>query len=97
MKRKLILLTLTLAPLLIGAGCDMPEANFTVAGAPTIVKVEKYGNDPEKANFTITTGLDGVSRNVTILLPVKSGRVGDVLTTVIFSTPKTKAEDESKP
>ena len=97
MKRKLSLLTLTLAPLLIGAGCDMPVANFTSAGTPTIVKVEKYGNDPEKANFTIATGLDGYNRTVIVLLPVKSGRVGDVLTAVSFSSPKVKAEDESKP
>lgn len=92
-----MLLTLTLAPLFIGAGCGMPDANFTIAGSPTIVKVEKYGNDPEKANFTITSNLDGYGRSVTVLLPVKSGKVGDVLTTVSFSTPKTKAEDESKP
>jgi hypothetical protein len=97
MKRKLSLLTLTLAPLLIGAGCDMPDANFTAAGTPTIIKVERYGNNPEKANFTISTGVNGYNRTVTILLPVKSGRVGDVLIAVSFSSPKIKAEDESKP
>jgi len=93
MKRKLSLLTLTLATALIGAGCDMPMANFTAAGCPTIIKVEKYGNDNDKANFTIATGLGGYNRTVTVLLPVKSGRVGDVLTSVEFKTPIVKAED----
>lgn len=94
MKQKFTLLTLTLATALIGAGCDMPDANFTIAGCPTIVKVEKYGNDPEKANFTIETALGGYNRTVTILLPVKSGKVGDTLTAISFNSPKIKAEDE---
>ena len=97
MKRKFTLLTLTLATALFGAGCDMPMANFTSSGNATITRIAKYGNDNERAAFTIDTGLDGYNRTVTILLPVKSGRVGDVLTAVSFSSPKVKAEDESKP
>lgn len=93
MKQKFTLLTLTLATALIGAGCDMPNANFTAAGCPTIIKVEKYGNDPDKATFTIETGLGGYNRTVTVLLPAKSGRVGDVLTAVEFKTPVVRAED----
>lgn len=76
MKRKL-LLTLTLATVLIGAGCDMPDANFCNVGNATIVKISKYGNDNSKANFTIETGLSGYNRTVTLFLPVGFGRVGD--------------------
>ena len=93
MKRIGMLLILT-ALLLVG--CDMPQANFTDSGNATIIKVEKYGNDYERANFTIATGLGGSTRTVTVLLPVKSGRVGDVLNSVTFQSPKIKAEDESK-
>lgn len=88
--------TLSILSALLLVGCDIPDANFTASGNATIIKVEKYGSDTERANFTIATGLDGFNRTVTVLLPVKSGRVGDVLSMVVFQSPKVKAEDESK-
>ena len=92
MKRTLLLAFTSL--LLVG--CDMPNANFSSSGNATIIAVTKYGNDSDKAVFTVATGLDGYNRTVTLLLPIKCGRVGDVLTSIEFKTPMVKAEDEKK-
>ena len=97
--------TLSILSALLLTGCGVPDGNFAESGRPTVVKIEKWKNlngsdNNEVALFTIDTKiygrLDEMSSTVIILLPIKSGKVGDILTEVKFSTPKTIAEDERK-
>ena len=91
--------TLSILSAFLLVGCGVPDGNFTESGKATIVKIEEW-EGKDIAKFTIRTKLHGrldeLDSTVILLLPINAGKIGDILTNVKFSTPKTIAEDERK-